>query len=255
MGIAVKELLTLEYFKDYHVIAGKSGLHKEIQGTTLLEAPDALRWAKGKELVLSSGYVLAQEPDCLEEAFKSGSMQGTSAMMIKRGRYLDEIPQRLIDLFDQYEIPLISMPFSVPWMELMSQINTAVMNRTIRRFKVHSNNHLQVSDAEEKSYYSSPDFKRITESFGLSESDYWEPSMPYTKHTLCDYINMARIRLINPGNLEGPRVSWIIIPIVMEDIVQAYFVVMESREFLLSGKYPRNFCKYSLSIHSIPPMQ
>lgn len=56
--------------------------------------------------------------------------------------------------------------------------------------------------------------------------------MPYTKHTLCDYINMARIRLINPGNLEGPRVSWIIIPIVMEDIVQAYFVVMESREFI-----------------------
>ena len=54
MGIAVKELLTLEYFKDYHVIAGKSGLHKEIQGTTLLEAPDALRWAKGKELILSS---------------------------------------------------------------------------------------------------------------------------------------------------------------------------------------------------------
>ena len=150
MGIAVKELLTLEYFKDYHVIAGKSGLHKEIQGTTLLEAPDALRWAKGKELVLSSGYVLAQEPDCLEEAFKSGSMQGTSAMMIKRGRYLDEIPQRLIDLFDQYEIPLISMPFSVPWMELMSQINTAVMNRTIRRFKVHSNNHLQVSDQSYK---------------------------------------------------------------------------------------------------------
>ncbi len=260
MGIAVKELLTLEYFKDYHVIAGKSGLHKEIQGTTLLEAPDALRWAKGKELILSSGYVLDQEPDCLEEAFKSGSMQGTSAMMIKRGRYLDEIPQRLIDLFDEYEIPLISMPFSVPWMELMCQINTAVMNRTIRRFKVHSNNHLQVSDqsykvqkinkilravevemkfpafiydlAEEKSYYSSPDFKRITESFGLSESDYWEPSMPYTKHTLCDYINMARIRLINPGNLAGPRVSWIIIPIVMEDIVQAYFVVMESREFI-----------------------
>lgn len=29
MGIAVKELLTLEYFKDYHVIAGKSGLHKD----------------------------------------------------------------------------------------------------------------------------------------------------------------------------------------------------------------------------------
>ena len=39
MGIAVKELLTLEYFKDYHVIAGKSGLHKEIQGTPSLKHP------------------------------------------------------------------------------------------------------------------------------------------------------------------------------------------------------------------------
>ena len=68
MGIAVKELLTLEYFKDYHVIAGKSGLHKEIQGTTLLEAPDALRWAKGKELVLSSGYVLASKKHLSQEA-------------------------------------------------------------------------------------------------------------------------------------------------------------------------------------------
>ena len=72
MGIAVRELLTLEYFKDYHVIAGKSGLHKEIQGTTLLEAPMPCAGQKEKSWSFHSGYVLAQEPDCLEEAFKSG---------------------------------------------------------------------------------------------------------------------------------------------------------------------------------------
>lgn len=32
MGIAVKELLTQEYFKDYHVIAGKSGLTQRDSG-------------------------------------------------------------------------------------------------------------------------------------------------------------------------------------------------------------------------------
>lgn len=96
MGIAVHELLMLEYFKEYEVIAGRKGLQKEIQGVTLLEAPDALRWAKGKELILSSGYVIHQEPQCIENAFQNGSMQGTSAMMIKRGRYLDEIPENII---------------------------------------------------------------------------------------------------------------------------------------------------------------
>lgn len=261
MGIAVRELLTLEYFKDFYVVAGRRGLHKEIQGVTLLEAPDALHWARGKELILSSGYVIRQAPNCIQDAFREGSMQKISAMMIKRGRYLNSIEENLIELFDKHDIPLISMPFSVPWMELMSQINTAVMNRTIRRFHIRSNPMWQVSDqsykvqkirrilqavevemkfpaflydlAEEEGYYSSPNFKIIMESFGLTESDYWNPSRPFTKYTLCDYIHMARIRLIDQDdNMGTPRVSWIIIPISMEGITQAYFVVMESREFI-----------------------
>ncbi|MCD8019930.1 MAG: PucR family transcriptional regulator ligand-binding domain-containing protein, partial [Clostridiales bacterium] len=260
MGIAVQELLANEYFKDFHVIAGRKGLNKEIQGVTLLEAPDGPRWTRGKELILSSGYVIQQEPDCISTSFREGSLQQISAMMIKRERYLDTIPEDIITLFDQYEIPLISMPFSIAWMELMNQLNTVVMNRTVRRFRVHTNSVAQVGNqsykeqkirkilqavememnfpaflhdlVEEKDYYSSSNFKTITKSFGLTNSDYWEPSRPYTRYTLCDTINMARIRLINQDNVEGPRVSWIIIPIELDGIIQAYFVVMESREFI-----------------------
>lgn len=260
MGIVVQELLAMEYFKDFYVVAGRKGLYKEVQGITLLEAPDATRWSKGKELILSSGYVIAMEPDCIRQSFKEGSLQGASAMMIKRERYLDKIPEEMIELFDYYEIPLISMPFSIPWMELTSQINTAVMNRTIRRFRIHASNTLQPSnqsykvqkikrilqavevemrfpaflyDLEENiGYYSSTNFKMITQSFGLNESDYWNPSQPHTRHTLCDYINMARYRLINQDHSDSPRVSWIIIPIVMDGVIQAYFVVMESKEFI-----------------------
>lgn len=261
MGIAVQEILAQEYFKDFYVVAGRRGLYKEIQGVTVLEAPDATRWSKGKELILSSGYVISKEPDCISQAFREGNMQGASAFMIKRDRYLETIPEEMIALFDEHDIPLISMPFHVPWMELMSQISNALMNRTIRRFRISGYNQtLQPSnqtykvqkirrilqavevemhfpaflyDLEENAgYYSSINFKTITESFGLTEEDYWKPSRPYTKHTLCDYINMVRYRLINQDNMEGPRVSWIIIPIVMDSVTRAYFVVMESREFI-----------------------
>lgn len=260
MGISVQELLALEYFKEFYVVAGRKGLHKEVQGVTLLEAPDATRWGKGKELILSSGYVISKEPDCIRRSFEEGSILGISAMMLKRERYLNKIPEEMIELFDRHEIPLISMPFSIPWMELMNQINTAVMNRTIRRFRIYGNHAVMPSDQsykvqkikrilqavevemkfpaflydleEGKSYYSSANFKTITASFGLSESDYWAPSRPHTKHTLCDYINMTRYRLINHDNPDSPRVSWIIMPIVMEQTVQAYFVVMESRDFI-----------------------
>ena len=143
MGIAVKELLALEYFKDFYVVAGKRGLDREIQGVTILEAPDAFRWTVGKELVLSSGYVISQDPDCIRRAFEEGGFQKAAAMMIKRERYLAQIPEDIIALHDEYGVPLISMPFSVPWMEIMSQINVAVINRTIRRFRIQRCDALQ----------------------------------------------------------------------------------------------------------------
>ncbi|MCQ2508008.1 MAG: PucR family transcriptional regulator ligand-binding domain-containing protein [Dorea sp.] len=260
MGIAVHELLTLEYCRDFEVIAGKGGLSKEIQGVTVLEAPDGYNWAKGKELVLSSGYVMTQDPDCLARAFAQGSIQQTSGLIIKRDRYLNQIPQSMKDLFDEHDVPLILMPFAISWMDLMNQINVAVLNQTIRRFQIHSPSSFQMSNmsykdqkikkilqtveiemhfpaalydmTSGKNYYSSANFQRITESFGLEERDYWAPSKPYTKYTLCDYINMSRYRLVNPNGIEGPRISWIIIPVMVNGICQGYFVVMESREFI-----------------------
>ena len=65
-------------------------------------APDAFHWTKGKELVLSSGYVIAKEPDCIEKAFREGSVQKSAGMMIKRERYLEKIPEEILELFDQY---------------------------------------------------------------------------------------------------------------------------------------------------------
>lgn len=260
MGIAVKTLLEQEFFKDFNVVAGEKGVHREVQGIAIMDAPDAYRWTKGKELVITSGYSILTDPDSLKKAFEEGLMQLTSGMMIKRGRYLAKIPDDIVELFDKYEIPLISMPFEIAYMEVMQQVNTIVMNRTIRRFQIQKNGAfslgsitykvqkikkiLQAVEAEmnfpaflydigeKEGYYSSANFKRISEIYGLSESDYWNPEFPHSRYTLCDYIQMTRIRLSNEGEEDGPRVSWVVMPISVGGVAQAYFVVMESREFL-----------------------
>lgn len=260
MGISIKTLLEHEFFKDFHIVAGSKGIQKEVQGIAVMDAPDAYRWTKGKELVITSGYSILMDPDSLKKAFEEGLMQLTSGMMIKRGRYLAKIPDDIVELFDKYEIPLISMPFEIAYMEVMQQVNTIVMNRTIRRFQIQKNGAfslgsitykvqkikkiLQAVEAEmnfpaflydigeKEGYYSSANFKRISEIYGLSESDYWNPEFPHSRYTLCDYIQMTRIRLSNEGEEDGPRVSWVVMPISVGGVAQAYFVVMESREFL-----------------------
>lgn len=260
MGIALYQLLAQEYFKDFYVIAGHKGLSREVQGVAVMDAPDAYPWAKGKELIITSGYVLSKEPHCMEKGFKEGPLQMSTGMMIKRQRHLDVIPEHLIKLFDRYDVPLISMPFEIGFMDIINQVNVAVMNQAFKRFCIQNDSVYRLSNLsfkerkikrilqaveaemdfpaflydinEEKSYYSSANFKKFSEKFCLRDEDYWKPSRDHSKHILCDYTNMTRYRLIDPQNPDGPKISWVLIPIVMNDVTQAFFVVMEAKEFL-----------------------
>jgi len=269
MGITVRELLSVEYFKDFRVIAGRNGLNREIQGVTVADAPDGYRWKTEKELCFTSGYVFAENPDFIRGIFQ-GEAQ-LSALIIKRGRYLEEIPEYILQLADSHDVPLITMPYGIPWMEAINQVYVAVINHAIQLFGVSTpgtpyrpqttNYKVQKiqkilraveSDMEfpallydlfeDRSYYSSENFPRITEEYQLQESDYWDPQVPHSRHTLCDSIHMTRFRL-KRGEREGqPRISWVAIPIIVAGAPQAYFCVMESRRFL-------DFCdEYSMRI-------
>ncbi len=269
MGITVRELLNVEFFRDFKVIAGRNGLNREIQGVTVADAPDGYRWKSEKELCFSSGYVFVNDPCFIHGIF--GGETHPAGMVIKRGRYLEEIPEYIIQISDEYDVPLITMPYGIPWMEAINQVYVAVINHAIQLFGVstHSlpyrpqnvnykeqkiNKILRAVESdmefpallydlyENKSYYSSDRFSEITRKYDLHESDYWEPSVPHSRHTLCDSILMTRYRLIR-GEAQGqPRISWITIPIVVGGAPQAYFCVMESRKFL-------DFCdEYSMRI-------
>ena len=129
MGITVWELLSVEYFRDFKVIAGRKGLNREIQGVTVADAPDGYRWKSEKELCFSSGFVFSNNPDFINGIFQGESQ--LSALVIKRGRYLEEIPEYIIQLSDENEVPLITMPYGIPWMEAINQVYVAVINHAI----------------------------------------------------------------------------------------------------------------------------
>ena len=259
MGITVRYLLNQEFFKDFQVIAGAKGLGREIQGVTVLDAPDGFKWTMGKELVLTSGYAIREDPDAICDLMPD-YMQELAALVIKRGRYLSEIPQKLLDWCDSFQVPVIMMPYTLGWMEMINQINVVVLNHAIaklfdnvksacvtsdRNYKEQKIQRLlQTAETEMsfptaihdvfagKTYFSSQNFVRISEQYGLTMEDYWHPEIPHTCHTLCDYIHMCRYRLEKNEAPGEPRISWVTIPIVVQDVPQAYFCVMESRRFM-----------------------
>ena len=273
MGITVGYLLGQDFFKDFQVIAGQNGLNREIQGVTVWDCPDCFKWTLGKELVVSNGYAIVQEAD-YSKYLTPDIVRSFAALIFKKGRYLDTIPQKLLDRFNSQNVPIIMAPYSISWMELINQINVAVMNYAIAQLCVNLNTKFTTSNRnykvqkiqqllrtveqemsfpaaiydvfEEKAYYSSQNFIKTSEEYGLKMEDYWNPLLPHTRHTLCDCIHMMRYRLLNGEAAHEPRISWLTIPILVDGTPQAYFCVMESRRFM--DFYDEYFMRFAFMV-------
>lgn len=148
MGIVLYQLLAQEFFKDFYVVAGHKGLSREVQGVVVMDGPDSYRWTKGRELVMTSGYVLAKEPYCLERSFEEGAGQLISGLMIKRRRHLETIPDHLIELFDRHDVPLISMPYEIAFMDVINQVNISVMNQGFKPYLKLKNENAYMENRE-----------------------------------------------------------------------------------------------------------
>ncbi len=256
MGITVKEMLNSEFFKDYKVLAGHKGLDNQIQGLAVLDAPDGYKWTKGREFVISSGFVFKVKPEFLGEYLNSEEMKKQAAFGIKVDRYLKSVSQEMLKTFDDNNVPLIDIPSKYSWMEIYNAINVLVMNKNIRQFNIGKIRPMNFSDLtyrvrkintilsaleyemnfpamlydlmNEKAYYSSNKFKELSKDFKIE--DFWNPSFNYSKEFLCDNLKMSRYRFFD-DKYDKPY-SWITVPIVVSDKIRAYFVVMEATELI-----------------------
>ncbi len=256
MGLTIREMLDAEFFKDFKLIAGNKGLDNQIQGVAILDAPDGFKWTKGREFVISSGYVFQQHPRLFEDYLKTDIFREISGMGIKLDRYLKTIPDHIIDVFNEYNIPLVNIPMDPSWMDIMNQLNVLVMNKNIRQFRIGNINPKSFSNlsyqvrkinkilsqmememkfpamlydlSSEKPYYSSSTFIELMDDIQIG--DFWNPTIEVTKEILCDNLKMIRYRF-HDDKYERPY-SWITVPITVGDKVKAYFVVVEATELI-----------------------
>ncbi|HCJ56756.1 MAG TPA: hypothetical protein DHV55_04930 [Clostridiaceae bacterium] len=67
MGVTVREILQSQYFSGYRILAGKEALDLKAQAVVLFDAPDGYKWFKGKEFVITSGYLFKDNTELFKE--------------------------------------------------------------------------------------------------------------------------------------------------------------------------------------------
>ena len=226
MGISVREVLQSKFFKDYYVIAGKTGLDREIQAVALFDAPDGYKRFKGKELILTTGYLFKNNTELFKEVITFLYTKNSSGMAIKKDRFINEVAFEIIELCNSLGFPLIIVPYNVAWIDIINAVNSIAINRFITRINdthyigntVKSNDYsrkikniisnlskelnspITIKDILDKNVINYPiNYKSEQEINSLSH----DKLSNYQKEILCDKLDIYRITNMDDGK------SWV----------------------------------------------
>lgn len=110
--ITVQEALNLPSLKEAQVVAGASGLDREMDWFHILDIPQVVPWIRKDRILITVGYAIAKEPEIQDALIENLNAKGIVGMIITIGLYLDEVPVGMKEAADRLGFPLITLSSS-----------------------------------------------------------------------------------------------------------------------------------------------
>ncbi len=129
MTITVGEVLQLQSLLKATLLAGKSGLNREVQWVNIQEVLDCLDLLNPGEFLITTGFGLGQDLTLQVTLIKELAARELSCLAIQTGFYLDKVPATLIEQADYLGFPLIELPKDASFRSLTEEILRQVVDR------------------------------------------------------------------------------------------------------------------------------
>ena len=129
--VSLRQVLDVDCLAGTAVLAGENGLDRIVTRLNVMEVPDVVDWVKPHELLVTTGYPLASlagESGDQTEAFvrliRDLAEHKTTALGIKVGRYLDKIPEEVLQVANSLDFPILGLPPDVAFDDVLQQVHS-----------------------------------------------------------------------------------------------------------------------------------
>jgi purine catabolism regulator len=128
-AITVREALALDCMRGATIVAGAGGAERRIRGVNVMEDADIVRWMRGGELLLTTGYTIRDDPDALGRLVPALAARELAGLVIKVGLYLDAVPDHVVALADRLAFPLVALPAQTMFDDILAEVLGTILNR------------------------------------------------------------------------------------------------------------------------------
>jgi len=121
--LTINDLLEIKAIEGIKLVAGKQGVNNIISLVNIIENPDKFDWLSSNELLLSTGYIFKDNEGLQNRIIKELAEINCAGLVIKTKRYFEQIPQNMIDLANEYGLPLLELPYEYTLSKIISIFN------------------------------------------------------------------------------------------------------------------------------------
>lgn len=132
LKVRLRDILNVDLLAGAEVIAGETGMDKEITSVNVMEVPDIVDWVRPGELLLTTAYSLSDNLEAFNTLLPKFSEKGVCGMGIKMKRYINELPDSVLQTANELAFPIIKIPAEVSYGDLMKEIFTYIIGEQTR---------------------------------------------------------------------------------------------------------------------------
>ena len=132
MGIYLGDLLSSNIFSNYQVLSGKTFLNKEVEKIAILETPDFEKYVQSKSLILTTLYPIKSDLPLFKKLIQVLAQKEVAGLVVKLKRYVDIIPEDIVQRCEQAHLPLITIDYDANLSEISTNILNEIATQSLR---------------------------------------------------------------------------------------------------------------------------
>lgn len=133
MTVRCMDLMELPTFQQLALAGGYGGLDRIVRCPYVTLTNSIAKWVHGGELMFVSGIDLrCSEEELCNLLHESYAKNLAGVVILVRAEDTDGISPQLIELANQFCLPLFSMPYELPLVEIIEEINNFIIQTKLR---------------------------------------------------------------------------------------------------------------------------
>jgi purine catabolism regulator len=126
------QALLIEPFSRAEVVAGRAGMDRELRWVDVVDIPDPLPWVGTGQLLLTTGISWPKRESQQRSLVRGLAARGLAGMALAVPKYLAHFPEPARTEADHVALPLLEVPWEVPFTSITQAVNSAVMAEQFR---------------------------------------------------------------------------------------------------------------------------